>query len=238
MGNGNAVVMPHVVISELSGLSISTIKRALTVLEQGKWIQVLKIGKGKESAYVINDRVAWTQAREKLYTSTFTASIVLNRADQSEKTLSADPLKQLPQVFSGETQVPNGKGKEPPAQPALTGLEHELPVRDEDHGQLADRASRWSANRREALADTPKIPTETELDGARRLAEAMTMAFASSPELAKQLAELLGGIDPFGLTSTTPGLLSMPHPGEAVEAKPPKKRRRKNTTDTEGDDKA
>ncbi|MBO8356806.1 helix-turn-helix domain-containing protein, partial [Pseudomonas aeruginosa] len=74
MGHQNAVVVPQKVLGKIMNCSVDTVQRALKVLEAERWIQIVRIGKGKEAAYVINDRVAWGQARDQLRLSMFSAT--------------------------------------------------------------------------------------------------------------------------------------------------------------------
>nr|AGL76965.1 putative replication protein [Paracoccus marcusii] len=52
-------------------------------------VQVVRIGTGRECAYVLNDRVAWADKRDNLRLSRFSAEIVADAEDQSEHTLSS-----------------------------------------------------------------------------------------------------------------------------------------------------
>jgi hypothetical protein len=56
----NAVIASHKVLARFAGCSVSTIKRAISVLVTGNWIEVRQIGdRGTVNAYVVNDRVVW-----------------------------------------------------------------------------------------------------------------------------------------------------------------------------------
>lgn len=128
MGNQNAVVIPQKVLAQLMGSHERTVQRAVADLVADNWIQVVKMnGPGTVCAYVVNDRVAWGQPREQLRLSVFSATVVASMADQDEGSLSHADLRHIPTLFTGERQLPSGPGIEPPAQPALEGLEHDLP---------------------------------------------------------------------------------------------------------------
>jgi hypothetical protein len=79
------------------------------------------------AAYVVNDRVAWGQPRDQLRLSAFSATVVADIEDQDTAALDNVELRRIPALFPGERQLPAGPGIEPPAQPALDGLEHDLP---------------------------------------------------------------------------------------------------------------
>lgn len=132
MGRQNAVVVSQKVLATLVGCSVDTIQRSLQVLEAERWIQIVRIGKGKEAAYVINDRVAWGQPRDQLRLSSFSATVIADAADQEPIALGAEPLQRIPALFAGEQQLPHGAGLPPPSQPALGGMEPDLPARDPD----------------------------------------------------------------------------------------------------------
>lgn len=136
MADQNALVIPQAVLAKRLGVSLRTITTAIADLAGSQWIQVVRIGKGKECAYIVNDRVAWDKPRNKLCLSLFSASVVADADDQDE--LEGPPLKRIPVLFPGERQLPTGPGMDPPAQPALDGLEPDLPSIQsqlEAHGQ-------------------------------------------------------------------------------------------------------
>ena len=128
MGQQNAVVISQSVLAELVGVTDRTIRNAVADLVAGGWIQVVRIGKGREVAYVVNDRVAWGESRERLPLSLFSAVIVADARDQDAATLENTPLRRIPVLYPGERQLPTGPGEEPPSQPALDGLEADLPA--------------------------------------------------------------------------------------------------------------
>jgi hypothetical protein len=151
MGQQNAVVVSQKTLALLMGASLDTVKRALRVLEAELWIQIVKMnGPGTVAAYVVNDRVAWGQPRDQLRLSVFSATVVADIGDQDAAALDSIELRRIPALFPGERQLPSGPGIEPPAQPALEGLEHDLP---------AISADPWAAERaRLAAHDAAGIP--------------------------------------------------------------------------------
>lgn len=125
MGEQNALVISQLLLSKKLGVSTKTISTAIKDLAAGNWIQVVSIGKGKECAYVVNDRVAWDKPRDKLSLSIFSATVVSDAAEQAE--LDGPPLRRIPVLFPGERQLPTGPGEEPPSQPSIPGMEPDLP---------------------------------------------------------------------------------------------------------------
>jgi len=128
MGQQNAVVINQKTLALLMACSIDTVQRALRVLVDERWIQIVKMnGPGTVAAYVVNDRVAWGQPRDQLRLSVFSATVVANHEEQDAETLQNVALRRVPSLFPGERQLPTGSGQEPPSQPSLDGLEHDLP---------------------------------------------------------------------------------------------------------------
>jgi len=126
MGHQNAVGVPQKVLAKLMGAHERTVQRAVADLVSDNWIQVVRLnGAGTICAYVVNDRVAWGQARDQLRLSVFSAAVVADFEDQEDA--SCQSLRQIPVLFAGERQLPSGYGEDPPAQPALEGLEPDLP---------------------------------------------------------------------------------------------------------------
>jgi len=132
MGHQNAVVISQKTLAKLMGIHERTVRRAVTDLVAEKWIQVVRIGSGKESAYVVNDYVAWGQKRSQLGLSTFSAMVVADQEDQSAETLSTTELRRIPTLYPGEEQLPHGEPGEPPSQGLIEGTEPDLPCRDPD----------------------------------------------------------------------------------------------------------
>lgn len=141
MGQQNAVVVSQKVLAQLMGKSLDTVQRALRVLEEEKWIQVVKMnGPGTVAAYVVNDRVAWGQKRDQLYLSTFSATVIADRADQDALALESSALKRIPVLYPGERQLPSGPGEDPPSQPSIEGIEPDLPAIQQESRDVAYRA--------------------------------------------------------------------------------------------------
>lgn len=130
VGNGNAVVVSQKTIAKAVGISDRTVIRAIADLEEGKWLQVVKIGAGRECAYVLNDRVVWADKRDNLRLSRFSAEVIADAEDQTEATLLGEDLRQLPRLYPGEEQLPGGLGLPPISQPFLDGMEPALPTLD------------------------------------------------------------------------------------------------------------
>lgn len=131
IGEHNAVVISHKLLQKAMGVrSVTTVKTALKVLEEGRWVEARQIGQnGTVNAYVINDRIAWSKGRDGLRYSLFSATVVISEEEQSNReNLGNEPrLRPLPSLFRNEQQLPSGPGLPPPSQPFLDGMEPDLP---------------------------------------------------------------------------------------------------------------
>lgn len=133
IGRHNAVIVPQATVAKALGVSDRTVMRAIADLEAGQWLQVVKIGAGRENAYVLNDRVAWADKRENLRLSRFSAQVIADADDQSEHTLEGPDLHRLPDLYPGEAQLPSGEGLPPVSQPFFEGMEPDLPATGKRH---------------------------------------------------------------------------------------------------------
>lgn len=138
MGPYNALVVSQKVLADLAGCSLPTVKRRLKALRDGNWIEARQIGPtGTANAYIINDRVAWSGKRDGIRYSMFSAAVIVSDEEQPDAA-SLDnqaPLNRFPNVYSGEMQLPSGDGLEPPSEPAIPGLELDLPSRSTEPQQ-------------------------------------------------------------------------------------------------------
>lgn len=134
MVDQNALVISQATLAKRLGVSTRTIATAISDLAAAQWIQVVRLGKGKECAYVVNDRVAWDKPRDKLNLSLFSANVVADADDQHE--LEGPALRRIPMLFPGERQLPTGPGEDPPSQPSIEGMEPDLPHIDQSTGEI------------------------------------------------------------------------------------------------------
>jgi hypothetical protein len=160
MGRNNALVASQTTLAKMAGCGLNTLKRALAVLKESNWIEVRQIGPtGTACAYIVNDRVAWSGARDGIRYSLFSAAVLVSDDEQPDQAeLGAQPpLERIPAMYPGERQLPTGDGLRPPTQPPLAGLEPDLPARQLD---IED-----------AISDAPLPPElalEEQLDSAPR----------------------------------------------------------------------
>jgi hypothetical protein len=141
MGANNALVASNAVLGELSGLSLSSVKRALKLLHERNWITLIKLGPTKSvRAIVINDQVAWDGPLEGKRRSWFSATVLVSSDEQDDASVldAKRKLAEVPAIYRGEQQLPIGPGVEPPHQPQLGGMEVDLPTRDVDQYDIED----------------------------------------------------------------------------------------------------
>lgn len=128
MGPQNVVVISQKLLAQMMGVTDRTVRSAVSDLVLDRWISVVKVnGPGTVAAYAVNTQVAFGESRDKLSTAAFTATVVVDRADQEVALLGSADLRRIPTLFAGEMQLPSGDGMTPPSQPALEGLEPDLP---------------------------------------------------------------------------------------------------------------
>lgn len=129
MDESAAVVASHATLAAISGMSASTVKRAIADLKAGNFVEVIQIGgKGGALAFIVNSRVGWATRRDKIHMAAFTAKVLATSQEQEEGYLEGPPLHRLPLLAPGDLQLPSGPGEDPPSQPAIDGLEHDLPA--------------------------------------------------------------------------------------------------------------
>lgn len=127
VGQQNAVVVSQAYLAKVLQVSERSVIRAVQILKEGNWVQVVRLGAGKEYAYVLNDRVVWTEKRDNLRYSSFSAEVIADYDQQDPETLEGPELTRIPRLFSDETQLPSGEGLPPESQPFLSGMEPDLP---------------------------------------------------------------------------------------------------------------
>jgi hypothetical protein len=130
----NYVAASHNALAELMGVSKISIRRAMEVLREGNWVQVLQVGSsGTVNVYAINSHVAWRKNRDGLRYATVRGMILLSGSDQPKNQLEIEgKLRQVPKMLQGEQQLPSGDGLPPVSQPSLPGMEPDLPAVYED----------------------------------------------------------------------------------------------------------
>ena len=102
MDNQNAVVCSYKTLENLTGKSKPSVSRALKVLKEDRWIQVVKVG--NVNAYVVNSSAFWQTKIEKKVYAKFSATILACSDEQEPATLAIKKgdLKEIPIVRPNE----------------------------------------------------------------------------------------------------------------------------------------
>lgn len=114
MDKQNAVMISFKAMEQILGKSRPTLDRAVRLLREDKWIQVVKVGTA--NAYILNSAVFWTDRGDKRHMASFGAQIVTTLEEQ-DKDLRANPnvkLKRVPTLVSKEDRIVLGTDKLPP----------------------------------------------------------------------------------------------------------------------------
>ena len=80
MDRQNAVMISFKAMEEIMGKSRPTLDRAIRLLKEDNWLQVVKVGTA--NAYVLNSAVFWTDSNDKRSMTNFTARIVTTLNEQ------------------------------------------------------------------------------------------------------------------------------------------------------------
>lgn len=117
MDKQNAVMISFKAMQQILGKSRPTLDRAVRLLREDNWIQVVKVGTA--NAYILNSSVFWTDRGDKRHMASFKAQIVTT-LDEQDKDFRANPNVQLKRVPSlvpkGERVILGNEDLPPPDQ--------------------------------------------------------------------------------------------------------------------------
>ncbi|MES6198663.1 hypothetical protein U6J55_12350, partial [Cutibacterium acnes] len=82
MDKQNAVMISFKAMQQILGKSRPTLDRAVRLLREDNWIQVVKVGTA--NAYVLNSAVFWTDRGDKRHMASFKAQIVTTLDEQDK----------------------------------------------------------------------------------------------------------------------------------------------------------
>jgi hypothetical protein len=121
MNKQNAVMVSQESLQKLTNLSRPTIQRAIALLREQNWIEVLKVGTA--NIYRVNSSVFW-QTRADGRWASFSAEVLINFEEQDEKTKAAPQptLRYVPFVEVSEEVMVTGAAlgsDDPPEQSQL-----------------------------------------------------------------------------------------------------------------------
>lgn len=115
----NAVVCSYVTLTEVTGMSRSSVARAMRVLKDDAWIDAVKIGNA--TAYGINARAFWQASRNQKKYAIFQATVIASATEQDAGVVDqATPLRYIPFVGAqGARLIPTNEPLPPPDQQDL-----------------------------------------------------------------------------------------------------------------------
>lgn len=118
MNRTNALVVSQATLSELLGVGRTTVHKAVRLLEQEKWVQVVKVGTA--NAYILNSKVAWRDHSGKRYGS-FYAEVLVSQKEQQKTSeeLEGVELRHVPVLMKGEQPLVSDEDLPPPDQKEL-----------------------------------------------------------------------------------------------------------------------
>lgn len=118
MNRSNALVISQVTIGQILGYGRTTIHKAIKLLEEERWVQVVKVGTA--NAYIVNSKVMWTDRSGKRYGSFF-AEVVVSETEQSKTVEEMEniQIKHLPVISYESTPIDDGADLPPPDQKDL-----------------------------------------------------------------------------------------------------------------------
>lgn len=93
MDRNNSLVCSSLVLEEMTNLSRTTVYRALKLLKDERWLEVVKIGTA--NVYSINAGVFWTTYGDRKHAS-FQATILVSSTEQEKSYKPQIELKRLP----------------------------------------------------------------------------------------------------------------------------------------------
>lgn len=118
MNRSNALVISQATIGQILGYGRTTIHKAIKLLEEEHWVQVVKVGTA--NAYIVNSKVMWADKSGKRYGSFF-AEVVVSEEEQSKtvEEMESIQIKHLPIISYGSVPVDDGAELPPPDQKDL-----------------------------------------------------------------------------------------------------------------------
>ncbi|HDT6013296.1 TPA: plasmid replication initiation protein [Raoultella ornithinolytica] len=114
MDKQNAVMISFKAMQDILGKSRPTLDRAVRLLKEDNWIQVIKVGTA--NAYILNNAVFWTDRGDKRPLTQFNARVVTTLAEQ-EMDLRNNPnvkLRRTPTLVGKDERVVVGTDQLPP----------------------------------------------------------------------------------------------------------------------------
>ena len=112
----NAVVISQKALSEVIGVTRPTISKALKVLREENWIDVVKIG--NVNAYCVNERAFWQAKRNQRRYAIFSATVIAAESEQPKDfhKKAKEKLTYIPVIEAEDIPVAGSDELPPPDQ--------------------------------------------------------------------------------------------------------------------------
>ena len=112
----NAVVISQQALSEVIGVTRQTISRALRVLREDNWIDVVKIG--NVNAYCVNERAFWQAKRNQRSYAIFSATVIATESEQPKnfREKAREKLTYIPVIEAEDIPITGSDELPPPDQ--------------------------------------------------------------------------------------------------------------------------
>lgn len=114
MGRNNALAISQGAISKKTGASLASISRSIKLLEQHRFIEVVKVG--NLCVYRVNTRVAWQGNRGERFAHFYADIIAFENEQTTPIEDKPQPLKQVPVLNDGERYLMSNEPIDPPDQ--------------------------------------------------------------------------------------------------------------------------
>lgn len=104
MEDKNVYVISQAALADELTVDPRTIRRAIAMLRDHRWIQTINIGGAKSGVqgYVVNSRVAWQGPRDGIRWSEFDAKVFAREQDQDGSIDDQLPLRRIPSLYPDE----------------------------------------------------------------------------------------------------------------------------------------
>lgn len=101
MGDKNACVISQSTLAEDLQVDPRTIRRAVAMLREHRWIETVNIGGAKSGVqgYIVNSRVAWQGSRDGIRSSVFDAKVYVSEQEQDRPIDDQLPLHPVPSLY-------------------------------------------------------------------------------------------------------------------------------------------
>lgn len=138
MNRANAIVVSQTTMAKILGYTRPTVNIAIKLLEDGRWLQVVKVGTA--NAYVLNSKVVWRDLGGKRFAG-FYAEVLVSEDEQSRPIEDWDniELRQVPMLGPNEQPLIDDAALPPPDQHDL------LPPTREEFVKVADEKTELEA---------------------------------------------------------------------------------------------